>query len=133
MSSAKCGTPAPGAKGLFSSLRPLLASFGIPEEISSNGRPEYTSDMLKDLMNKWGVRHGSSSAHNPECNGRAEVSVKSVTRLIRRNVAAEGSLDTDAVIGLLQHLILILNSPLPKFFLVNYLETFRQYLQDVNI
>ena len=54
-------------------------------------------------MNKWGVHHRSSSAHNPESNGRAEVSVKSVKRLLRTNIAANGSLDTDAGMrGLLQ-------------------------------
>ena len=103
VSSAKPGTAASGTKGLLGALRSLFATFGIPEEISSDGGPEYSSDMFKDFMNKWGVHHRSSSAHNPESNGRAEVSVKSVKRLLRTNVSANGSLDTDAVMrGLLQ-------------------------------
>ena len=49
-------------------------------------------------MNKWGVCHRSSSAHNPESNGRAEVSVKSVKKdCLGQTLQANGSLDTDTV------------------------------------
>ena len=103
VSSAKSGTPASGTKGLLSALCSLFATFGIPEEISSDGGPEYSSDMFRDFMNKWGVHHRSSSALNPESNGRAEVSVKSVKRLLRTNISANRGLDTDTVMrGLLQ-------------------------------
>ena len=103
VSSAKPGTLASGTKGLLSALRSLFATFGIPEEISSDGGPEYTSQMFSDFMEKWGVRHRCSSVSNAQSNGRAEVCVKSVKRLLRTNVSADGSLDSDAVMrGLLQ-------------------------------
>ena len=103
VSSAKPGTLASGTKGLLSALRSLFATFGIPEEISSDGGPEYTSPMFSDFMEKWGVRHRCSSVSNAQSNGRAEVCVKSVKRLLRTNVSADGSLDSDAVMrGLLQ-------------------------------
>ena len=59
--------------------------------------------MFEDFTKKWGVSHRISSAHHSQSNGRAEVCVKSVKRLLRTNISADGSLDTDAVMrGLLQ-------------------------------
>ena len=47
--------------------------------------------------------HRLSSAYHPKSNGRAEVSVKSMKRLMRDNVGDKGELDTDAMLrGLLQ-------------------------------
>ena len=99
----KQGAPSSGSKGLLAALRILFGTFGIPEEISSDGGPEYISDMFKDFIKKWGISHRKSSAHHPQSNGRAEVCVKSVKRLLRTNTAPDGSLNTDAVMrGLLQ-------------------------------
>ena len=45
-----------------------------------------------------------SAAYNPQSNGRAEVAVKSMKRLLQCNSSAEGALDEDSVVaGLLQY------------------------------
>ena len=44
VSYVKQGAPSSGSKG--------LGAFGIPEEISSDGGPEYISDMFKDFTKK---------------------------------------------------------------------------------
>ena len=88
VSSAKPGTSDSGAKGLISAFRSLFATFGIPEEISSDGGPEYSSQTFSDFTKKWGVCHRVSSAHHAESNGRAEVCVKSVKRLLRTNISS---------------------------------------------
>ena len=37
------GTAQAGAQGLIAALRALFATFGVPEEISSDGGPEFSS------------------------------------------------------------------------------------------
>ena len=92
-----------GTKGLLGALRMLFGTFGIPEELSSDGGPEYSSKTFDDFTKKWGIRHRVSSVNHAQSNGRAEVCVKTVKRLLRTNISTDGSLDTDAVMrGLLQ-------------------------------
>ena len=110
MSSAKPGTPASGTKDILSALRSLFATFGIPEEISSDGKPEYSSNMFKNFMNKWGVRQRSYSAHKPESNGRAAVLVKNVKRLLKTNASGNGSLDRYRRSGAMRGLLQVLGS-----------------------
>ncbi|QQP40844.1 Putative LOC101858828 [Caligus rogercresseyi] len=74
-----------GAKGLISALRRYLGTFGVPNELSSDGGPEFTSIDTKEFLQKWGINHRISSAYNPQSNGRAEVSVKATKRLLRGN------------------------------------------------
>ena len=86
-----------GAKGLIKAYRQLFATFGVPEELSSDGGPEYTSKEFQDFLKLWGVRHRLSSAYNHQSNGRAEVTVKTMKRLLCDNVSEGGNLNTDAV------------------------------------
>ena len=74
-----------------------LVTFGVPEQLSSDGGPEYTSDAFQKFLKTWGVKHRLSSAYHPQSNGRAEVTVKAMKRLLRDNVDHNGNLDTDAV------------------------------------
>ena len=93
-----------GAKGLIRCLKFIFATFGIPEEVSSDGGPEFVSAETQAFFSKWGVIHRLSSAYNPRSNGRAEVAVKSMKRLLQCATSAEGALNEDAVIyGLLQY------------------------------
>ena len=103
VSFVKPGAPSSGTKGLLGALRMLFGTFGIPEELSSDGGPEYSSKTFDDFTKKWGIRHRVSSVNHAQSNGRAEVCVKTVKRLLRTNISRDGSLDTDAVMrGLLQ-------------------------------
>ena len=51
---------------------------------------------MTDFCNRWGISQRISSAYNPSSNKRAEVAVKSAKRMVRDNLANDGSLDTDA-------------------------------------
>ena len=87
-----------GAKGLCQALRQLFSTFSVPEEISSDGGPEFTAGESKDFYRRWGIRHRLSSAYFPQSNGRAELAVKATKRLLEDNTGTNGELNTDKVV-----------------------------------
>lgn len=94
---------------LIAELRRLLASYGVSEELSSDGGPQFTSNALQQFLKDWGVKFRLSSANYPQSNGRAELAVKTAKRIIQENTT-HGTLNNDKVIrALLQYR----NTPLP--------------------
>ena len=104
------GTNQAGAVGLIGSLRTMFRSTGIPEELSSDGGPEFTASKTEEFLKRWGIHHRISSAHFPQSNGRAEVAVKKCKRILMENIGPSGSLDND---GLLCALLQVRNTPDP--------------------
>ena len=93
-----------GANALVRCLRIFFATYGVPEEISTDGGPEFMADICKTFLRRWDVKHRVSSAYFPRSNGRAEVSVKSIKRLLRSNIGPGGSLNNDRFLqAILQH------------------------------
>ena len=84
-----------GSNGLISVLRKTFITFGIAEELTSDGGPEYTSAATQTFLSNWGVRHRLSSVAFPHSNSRAEIAVKTIKRLIMQNTGPNGTLDTD--------------------------------------
>jgi hypothetical protein len=104
------GTHASGAAGLIKHLRSLFATFGVPEELSSDGGPEFTAKCTEDFLARWGIHHRISSAYFAQSNGRAEVAVKKAKRLLMSNTGPTGSLDND---GFLRAILQLRNTPDP--------------------
>ena len=77
-------------------LRELFQTFGIPEELASDGGTEFMSHEVQSFLKRYGVKHRVSSVGNPHSNQRAEVCVKSMKRLLRGNLGPSGSLDNDS-------------------------------------
>ena len=86
------GSPQAGSEGLIACLRNYFSHFGVPQEISSDGGPEFVSHASGSFLKQWGVTHRLSSAYNPQSNGRAEVAVKSAKR---SSTGPSGSLNSD--------------------------------------
>ena len=53
---------------LISTLQALFIAFGIPEKVSTDRGPQFTSKALKTFLSKWGVKHRLSSAEYPQYN-----------------------------------------------------------------
>ena len=87
--------PGSGARGLVQCMRRFCQTYGVPEEVSSDGGPEFRSDTYQRFLKTWCVKHRVSSAYWPRSNGRAEVAVKSTKRLLRTNVGHNGSINSD--------------------------------------
>jgi hypothetical protein len=108
--SSSTGTDLGGSTGLVRHLRSLFATFGVPEEISSDGGPEFIAGNTERFLRLWGVQHRISSAGFPQSNGRAEVAVKTAKRLLMSNTGPAGNLDQDRF---LRAILQLLNTPDP--------------------
>ena len=82
---------------LINRLRQYFTRWGAPEELSMDGGTNLVSDEMNTFLKKWGVRTRLASAYHPQSNGRAEAAVKSAKRIVRDNLAPDGSLDCDSV------------------------------------
>ena len=95
---------------LVSICRSLFITFGTPEELSSDGGPQFTANIFKQFLDTWGIHHRLSSAEYPQSNGRAELGVKTAKRILLENTSTNGSIDNNnAARALLQYH----NTPLP--------------------
>ena len=71
-------------------------AYGVPEEISCDGGPPFSSLAFKDFLTRWEIRRRQSSAYYPQSNGRAEAAVKSARRILLGNInPVSGKLDTE--------------------------------------
>ena len=84
-----------GAQGLICALRKQFSTFGIAEELASDGGPEFTAKSTQKFLSSWGVHHRLFSVAFPHSNCHAEVAVKTVKRMLTENSGPRGELDTD--------------------------------------
>ena len=112
---------------LIEIFRHIFMDYGVAEEVSSDGGPQFKSESLKNFFSKWGVAHRRSSADYPQSNGRAEVAVKSAKRIIHDNSNSDGSLNNDATV---QAILQYRNTPLQDCGLSPAQIVFHRQLKD---
>ncbi|XP_043197629.1 uncharacterized protein LOC122368069 [Amphibalanus amphitrite] len=81
------------ARAAVSVYWPGITTFGIAEELTSDGGPEFTAHETQAFLADYGVRHRRSSVAFPHANCRAEVGVKTVKRMIEGNTGDNGELN----------------------------------------
>ena len=75
-----------------------FSTFGVPDEMSSDGGPPYNALEYETFLKAWGIEMRKSSAYYPQSNGRAEVAVKTAKRILLGNINdSTGEVDTEAV------------------------------------
>ena len=83
-----------GANGLIKKLGSVFNTFGIPEELASDGGPEFKASCTSKYLCDLGVHHRLSSVAFAHSNCRAELGVKTVKRLLTDNVDHQGKLNS---------------------------------------
>ena len=115
------------SKTLINIFRDLFIAYGVSEEISSDGGPQFKSSQFDQFLKTWGVKWRPSSASYPQSNGRAELGVKAAKRIIHNNVSADGSLNND---GAARAILQYRNTPLPDLQLSPAQILFHRQLRD---
>ena len=92
---ATSSTAQSGANGLILVLRDMFATFGVPDDMSSDGGPEFTAALTLKFLENWRIKHHISSVSYAQSNGRAEVAVKKAKRILMDNINPNGSLNND--------------------------------------
>ena len=102
----KCRTET--AEELITALRKFFCTYGVPDQLASDGGPTHMADSTKKFLQTWNVEHRVSSSYHLHANLRAETAVKSIKRLIANNTGPGGSIDNDALAAAL---LLYRNTP----------------------
>ena len=64
--------------------------------MSSDDQLTYKSQVTRDFLKAWGVKHRISLTYFPHSNMRAELGVNAMKRLMWNNSGPRGDLDNDA-------------------------------------
>ena len=46
-----------GADGLVKRFRETFVTYGVPEELTSDGGPQFTAGKTQEFLKSWGVNH----------------------------------------------------------------------------
>ena len=65
----------------------IFTKFGIPREIVTDQGAQFTSNMIKELMKKYMIHHGTSSPYHPHTNGQVEITNKEIQSIFTKIVA----------------------------------------------
>ena len=72
-----------------------MVTFGVMDELATDGRTVYTSAKTQEFLRRFGIRHRVASEYNPHSNQMAEGAVKAAKRMLKDNTGEFGTLDTD--------------------------------------
>jgi hypothetical protein len=72
----------------------IFTQFGVPSEIVTGQGTQFTSKMMKELTEKYGIKHHKSSPYHAQANGQVESKKKSLEAILT-NIVQLHHLDWD--------------------------------------
>ena len=72
------------SNGVITHLKSIFARLGVPEQIFSDGGPQFSSYEFDEFAKNYGFEHVTSSPHFPQSNGLAEKGVNIVKTLFKK-------------------------------------------------
>jgi hypothetical protein len=84
----------PTAREVMDAVTKVFADMGMPTRLRLDGGPQFKAHAFQEMLKKWGVVWGPSSAHYPKSNGHAEAAVIAAKDLVIKEAAA-GDLNSD--------------------------------------
>ncbi|GFX59108.1 uncharacterized protein K02A2.6 [Trichonephila clavipes] len=77
------------AQSVIIVMKSIYATHGIPEELVSDGGPQYNSNLMMNFFREWGIKHHVTLPHFPRVNGQIERAVQIVKSSVTK-AAEEG-------------------------------------------
>ena len=115
------------ANGVTNIWQELFTVYGVPEEISTDGRPQFTSRSFLNFLKQWKIHHQCSFVAYPQSNGHVKVAAKTSKGIIQENILPDGVLNNNKVPAVI---IQYHNTPLEGINLSPVQILFHQQLRD---
>jgi hypothetical protein len=64
----------------------IFTCFGVPHEIFMNQGTQFTSKMMREITEKYGIKHCKSSPYHPQANGQVESTNKVLEDILTKTV-----------------------------------------------
>ncbi|UYV60291.1 K02A2.6-like, partial [Cordylochernes scorpioides] len=78
--------PSTSAYFCINFMRNCIARYGFPQVVVSDNGPPFFSSDFGDFWSKNGISHVTSPPYHPKSNGQAEVSVREVKKLLKKQL-----------------------------------------------
>ena len=62
----------------------IFSRFGTPKAIVSDEGTHFCNKLFESLFPKYGVRHRTSLAYHPQCNGQAKISNREIKKFLEK-------------------------------------------------
>ena len=66
-------------------LKSIMAHHGIPTELVSDNRPQFSAETFTDFIKEYSITHKTSSPRHPQGNGEAERAVKAIKSILNKS------------------------------------------------
>jgi transposase InsO family protein len=63
----------------------IFTYFGVPRDIVTNEGTQFTSKFMKELTEKYGIKHHKSFPYHPKYNGQVESTSKVLETILTKN------------------------------------------------
>lgn len=73
------------ATKVINKLKPHFARHGVPDEVISDGGPQYDNEEFRSFSKDYDFKHTITSPHHSKANGKVESAVKAGKKLLKKS------------------------------------------------